>query len=362
MPESTSHQKKVLICPLSWGLGHAARCIPIAHEFQRQGYSADFASDGGPLELLRLEFPAARFYELPGYGITYPTNNIVINVGRKMMRFLTAIRTEHTKIQKIVQEDDYDIVVSDNRFGCYAEGSYNIFITHQVNLLTPGGLLDPAVNAFNHHYIRRYNVCWIPDFPESPGLSGRLGHDHTLSDCRYIGPVSRFHRENRPVKYRLSAVLSGPEPQRTNLDQKLREQLPRLPFHTALVSGVMSSEEPQNNEDQMDHFPYLTSADLNKLLAESEIVLCRGGYTTVMDLVALGKKAICIPTPGQTEQEYLTHMYEEKGYFLRQEQDELNLVSAMKGIGEFTGIPMEIDRGLLIRAVEELRSEVEGER
>lgn len=354
MPESALHSKRVLICPLNWGLGHATRCIPVAHEFQRQGYTVDFASDGGPLELLRLEFPEARLHKLPGYGITYPTNNILINVGRKMMSFFGAIREEHKTINEIVKSGSYDIVVSDNRFGCYTEKTFNIFMTHQVNILTPLGVLDPAVNAFNHHYIRKYDTCWIPDFAAPPGLSGKLGHSHTLPHCRYIGPVSRFQRENRPVKYHLTAVLSGPEPQRSLLERKLREQLPRFSFPTALVSGIVSGDQSFTNDRFMDHYSYMTSKELNNLLLESRIIICRGGYTTVMDLVALGKKAICVPTPGQSEQEYLTQMYEESGYFLRQEQDDLDLVKAMDRIQDYTGIPMGMDMGLLVKAVKEL--------
>ena len=348
--------KKVLICPLNWGLGHAARCIPVAHEFQRQGYKVDFASDGGPLDLLRLEFPESCFYELPGYGITYPTNNILINVGRKIMTFLSAIRAEHQAIERIAQEDNYEILVSDNRFGCYSKDTRNIFMTHQVNILTPGGILDPAVNTFNHHYIRKYDDCWIPDFSQSPGLSGKLSHDHPISHSRYIGPVSRFHRKKRQIKYRLTAVLSGPEPQRTNLEIKLREQLPDLPFRTALVSGALTRGETSGKSGNMDYFAFLTSGELNQLLLESDVIICRGGYTTVMDLVALGKKAICVPTPGQTEQEYLTRMYEAKGYFLRQLQDDLDIKAAMNRVGEYNGIPMNMDKNLLVEAVKELSS------
>ena len=345
---------KVLICPLNWGLGHAARCIPIAQEFQRQGYKVDFASDGGPLDLLRLEFPASQFYELPGYGITYPTNNILINVGRKIMTFLTAIRAEHQTINNIVRSNEYDILVSDNRFGCYSKTTLNIFITHQVNILTPVGVLDPPVNTFNHYYIRKFNKCWIPDFQESPGLSGNLGHDHPLSHSRYIGPVSRFYQKNRPIKYRLTAVLSGPEPQRTNLESKLLKQLPDLPYPTALVSGVLTGNRVHEKVGNLEYIPYLTSEKLNRLLMESDSILCRGGYTSVMDLVKLRKKAICVPTPGQTEQEYLTTMYERQGYFLRVNQDELNVETAMENMHKYTGITMEMDGNLLVKAIKDL--------
>lgn len=357
---STLHQKKVLLCPLNWGLGHAARSIPIAREFQKQGYSVDFASDGAPLELLRKEFPTARFFELPGFRITYPTNNIVINVGRKMIQFITALRAEHKVVREIVDQHKYDIVVSDNRFGCYSPDTYNIFITHQVNIMTSSGLLDPAVNIFNHHYIRKYHQCWIPDYPNSPGLTGQLGHDHILPHARYIGPVSRFSRARRPERFRLAAVLSGPEPQRSLLEKQLRQQLSRFPFPTVLIGGVVSDDVPVQREENMTHYPFLTSQELNEVMLESHIIVCRGGYTTIMDLVALGKKAICIPTPGQTEQEYLTRLYEEKRYFLRQEQHDLDLASALERIDAYTGIPMDIEQELMEKAVSDLKEYLPG--
>lgn len=351
---STGQEKRVLMCPLNWGLGHAVRCIPIAHEFMRQGYHVDFASDGFPLQLLRLEFPDAQFFELPGYNITYPTNNMLINVGRKLVSFLGAIRRENSAVRRIVREYNYDIIVSDNRFGCFAKETYNIFITHQVNIITPGGVFDPAVNKFNHYYIRKFDECWIPDFPEYPGLTGKLGHDHDLEHCHYIGPVSRFVYEDRSSVYGMTGLLSGPEPQRSRLEKLLCAQLPVLSFRTALVSGVISGNTPDLSKEGMDHFGYLTSTRLNQLMLESEIIVCRGGYTTIMDLVVLNKKAICIPTPGQTEQEYLTKIYADNGFFLRQEQDAVNLSTAMERIDEFTGMPFGMNAGILAGIIQKL--------
>lgn len=347
--------KKILICPLNWGLGHATRCIPVARELQRQGFLVDFASDGGPLDLLRLEFPESQFFELPGYRISYPTNNILINVGRHLGTIVSAIRHEHRIVREITNRHEYDILISDNRYGCYANQTHNIFICHQVNILSPVGALNPAVNAFHHRLIRKFDQCWIPDFPESPGLSGQLGHDHTLPRYRYIGPISRMSRYECPAKYRVTAVLSGPEPQRSHLETKLRGQMSSLPFATAIISGVVSSATPVH-EGQMVHFPFLTSAQLNDVLMESEIIICRGGYSSLMDLIALQKKAICIPTPGQTEQEYLTRIHAQNGYLLRQEQDAMQLSSALDQIDECSGFPMKPQPALLQEAIQEIYS------
>lgn len=348
--------KKLLICPLNWGLGHASRCIPIARKFADQGYRVDFASDGPALELLKKEFPPASFFELPGYDITYPTRNYFWNLGRKLTSVIRAIRRENEETERIATEGGYDIILSDNRFGCHARGVYNIFMTHQVNILTPGGILDPAVNKINRHFISKYDECWIPDFEEGEGLTGKLGHAHDLPHARYIGPVSRFSASDRTKRFFLTALLSGPEPQRTLWERQLADQLDTFGHPVALVSGSLNETQGLSLPENVTHYPFLTSQELHKVLAESETIVCRGGYSTVMDLVALKKKAICIPTPGQTEQEYLTRLYEKKKYFPRQHQDNMNLPAAIEALPEYTGIPFSMDHGLLIEAVASLGS------
>jgi len=280
---------------------------------------------------------------------------MLVNVGRHLGTILTAIRDEHRLIREIVRRHGYDILVSDNRYGCYTTSAYSVFLCHQVNIQSPLTALDPALSAFHHRIIRRFDECWIPDFPDFPGLSGQLGHDHHLPHARYIGPVSRMTMYPRPLQYRLTAVLSGPEPQRSRLEKLLREQMPQWPFPTALVSGVVSSHSTHQSEGNLTHFPYLASEALNDLLLESEVILCRSGYSSLMDLAALGKVAICIPTPGQTEQEYLSRIHEQNGFFLRQEQDSLNLSDAMNRIPSYTGYPTRPDSTLLRDAIESLQ-------
>lgn len=341
---------KILICPLNWGLGHASRCIPIAEEFRRQGYQVDFASDGPALELLKKEFPLATFFELPGYNITYPSRNMLWNIGRKTFSLIKSIQQEKLALEKIVDQSGYDIVLSDNRLGCYTSRTYNIYMTHQMNILTPGNRFDTAASKAHHYFIRKYDECWIPDFSGEPNLTGRLGHGHSIKKPRYIGPVSRFVPLNKKIRFAITAVLSGPEPQRSIWEKELIRQLADFSEPVALVSGS-SSVADQEIPETITHYPFLTSHQLNHLMSESEVIVCRGGYTTIMDLLALGKKAICVPTPGQTEQEYLTLLYEKKKYFLRQLQDEMNLKEALIHLDSYTGIPMKMEPGLLTEAV-----------
>lgn len=328
-----------MICPLNWGLGHAARCIPIAEELLKQGYQVDFSSDGSALELLRNEFPGSRFFTLPGYGITYPGKNMLINIGQKLTGLLKTIRLEHRTVNQIVEREGYDIVISDNRYGCYSQKVYSIFITHQLHILSPADILDPAVNRANHHFIGKYNECWIPDLPEPPGLTGKLAHGHRLPDTCFIGPVSRFRKLRLPEKYKLTAVLSGPEPQRSVWEKALTDQLTSLPYPTVLIQGKVSGKPVITQNKNLTVYSFLPAAELNEIMSASEIIVCRGGYTTIMDLTVLGKKAICIPTPGQTEQEYLTQLYADRKYLLRQTQDRMDIVEAINRLPEYTGLP-----------------------
>lgn len=334
--------KKILICPLNWGMGHATRCIPIATHLIAKGHTVAFASDGAPLELLKKEFPQLQHFNLASYKISYPTKNIIINVGRKIGSFIKAVRIEHQQVENIVNTEQFDIVISDNRFGCHAKKSYNIFITHQINLLSSSGLLDPTIRRLNQSFINKFDECWIPDFPEFPGLSGILGHQHRgIINYQYIGPITRMQNFDLPIKYEVTAILSGPEPQRSIFEKEVLKELNSIQAPTAMVSGVISDQAPDYTTSTMDHFSYLTSQKINELICSSKYILFRGGYTSVMDLAKLGKKGICVPTPGQTEQEYLTKIYEENHYFPRYEQGKLNLKEALQKIDQYTGIPFE---------------------
>lgn len=341
--DSIGQNKKILICPLNWGMGHATRCIPIAKELIAKGHEVDFASDGSPLELLKIEFPTVRHHALSSYNISYPTKSILINVGRKLGNFIKTMRNEHRQVEGLVAKYQYDIIISDNRFGCHANSTYNIFITHQINLLSSSGLLDPTIRRFNQNFINKFDKCWIPDYPTYPGLSGILGHKHSgILNYEYIGPISRMVPYKLEKKYLVTAILSGPEPQRTLFEKEVIKELAKIDAPTSLVSGVINDHIGDYSTETMDHFPYMTSDNINKLICQSEYILFRGGYTSVMDLAKLQKKGICVPTPGQTEQEYLTKMYADQKLFPRYIQGKLNLLEALANMDQYKGFsPLE---------------------
>ncbi|TND08685.1 MAG: hypothetical protein FD123_1901 [Bacteroidetes bacterium] len=307
-------KKRVLVAPLDWGLGHATRCVPVIRALLDAGAEVLLAADGRPGYFLRDEFPKLEMISLPGYNITYPENgNMLWHFALSAPGILKNIRREHGYLQKIIEEKYIDIVISDNRFGLWSEKAKCIYITHQLNIKAPAG--ENLVNRLHRRYMKRFSEIWVPDFPGKENLSGELGHgNHRFENIRYIGPLTRFSKDEfreNGYDHEILAVLSGPEPQRTLLEEILLRQLPSLNKKTMLVRGVTETNETRTtgNMQIIDHLP---SPELEAAMRKAEIIICRPGYSTLCDLAAIGKKAICIPTPGQTEQEYLAKYHAER--------------------------------------------------
>ena len=337
-----TQSKKILIAPLNWGLGHATRCIPIIDELLRQGAEVILASDGAALELLKKEYPHLPCHALPAYDIRYPFESMVLSMAIQMPKILRGCIKEHFWLNNFLKKNKIDIVISDNRFGFYNKSIKSIFMTHQINIAAPFQFL---VNKINRYFIQKFDVCWIPDFETVPNLAGQLSHFHKANSLKiqYLGALSRMKKYAIEKKYKAIIILSGPEPQRTILEKKIIEQLQKegnqndLPPQYLLVRGVTINDGFELNCKNIEIHNYLTTKDLNQKILESEVIVARSGYSTVMDLVNLGMKAILIPTPGQTEQEYLATELMKKHIFYSQTQEDLNLKHAFIEVESYTG-------------------------
>ncbi len=330
-----SKTQRILITPLNWGLGHATRCIPIIDALLSAGQEVILASDGRALSLLKKEYPNLKIFELPGYEIRYEGSGMIWNIAKQLPKISRAILKERKAVKKIVEKEKIDVIISDNRYGCRNKQCKNIFITHQVNIAIPNRSLEIITNKINHHLINLFDECWIPDFEGENSLAGKLSNNN--KDHQFIGPLSRFNRKELKKEYDLIAVLSGPEPQRSILETKLIEQLKALDFKSLIVQGKTEKLESFEISDQLKTVSYLTSEDLNEAILKSEIIIARSGYSTIMDLVALGKKAILIPTPGQTEQEYLAERLMDQQLFYHQSQNTFDLKNALKESSKYPG-------------------------
>lgn len=326
--------------------------MPIIDELRQQDTRVIIASDGRALRLLEKEYPELLTLELPPYKIRYGTGSMVWNMAWQVPKILYAIRQEQRAVEKIIREYKVDALISDNRFGCWSASIPSVFLTHQIHLKVPTLLgLGTFAKWNNHRLIRRYDECWIPDVEGEPNLSGTLSHGRMLPNARYVGVLSRMKKMTVEKRYDIIAVLSGPEPQRTFFEEKIIEQTEKLPYTTLIVKGKTDSNTHSQN-NCIHTVAYLTKDDLNEAILASDMVITRSGYSTLMDLAALQKRqVILVPTPGQTEQEYLAERFHKQGIFFTQNQHELDLEVAIGELPKFKGLDMKVNEGKLKEAV-----------
>lgn len=360
-------QPYVLIAPLDWGLGHASRSVVLIRELIKT-HRVMIAGSGASLSLLRAEFPELPFEELPGYNPTYPTDgSMVWMMTKQLLHFVRVIQQEQEQVETIVQKHQIDCVISDNRYGCRSRNAWSIFITHQSNILMPKrfGWLSPMVRWCNERMMKKFDQCWIPDYPDHHSLAGQLiafGKSFDKNRVLHIGPLSRFTRTsgNTEKRFDLLCVFSGPEPQRSILEKIVVDQLSSYNGRVQIVRGLLPSYQKPKLNTHHGVQDYMTSEELQQTIEASELVLARSGYSTVMDLHRLRAKAILVPTPGQTEQEYLAHRLQEKNWVHSVSQKELIVEKAIQACLTVQGFP-DVDEGeeLLLGAIEKLSSDVE---
>lgn len=312
---------KVLICPLNWGLGHATRCIPIIEKHLSEGHEVYIASDGHPLKLLKDIFPKATYILFPSYNIKYSrgTNQIGAML-LSLPKILKGILQERIWIKKIVKEKGIELIISDNRFGLWHKTIPSIYITHQLMIKMPKTLkfAEPIVWLSHRFFINKYSRCFIPDLEGSVNLSGDLAHKYPYpKNAEFIGVLSRFanFKSIEPDKsFHIIALISGPEPQRSIFEKKIYNQFKSSTEKVLMLRGLPDEKNlpefyiPGGNITLINH---LESAVLASLIMGCQKIICRSGYTSIMDLYTLNclSKTEFYPTPGQTEQEYLkTHL------------------------------------------------------
>ena len=304
--------KKIIIAPLNWGLGHATRCVPIIKELQKSNFTPVIASDGTALQFLIKEFPSLEFFKLPSYKISYG-RNLKWSLIRKIPTIVRAVHKERLLIQEYIhQNPDVVGIISDNRFGCYYTKIPSVYITHQLNVLS--GFLTPVTSFFHRRVIRKYNECWIPD-EENSLYSGKLSRSSKNLNQKYIGVLSRFKKQELPQDIDVLILLSGPEPNRTLLEIKLTSIFKTSSKKVYLIQGIVEKTQKTTKENQLTIVNFMLTKQLEHTLNLSKMVICRAGYSSVLDLVSLRKKALLIPTKFQNEQEYLAKYLQQKGYF-----------------------------------------------
>ncbi|MFP4556478.1 MAG: glycosyltransferase [Bacteroidales bacterium] len=331
---SVKSNEKVLVCPLGWGLGHAARVIPIVRSLIAKGCIITIAADESSIDLLKTHFPEVNFR-------LYPSVNVRLSKGcSQIWRFLgIALKilhrtfTESRSIKQIVNELNIDIIISDNRYGLYHKGIKTVLITHQlwIQFPTPFKPFEFIGRWFVRRYAQRFTECWVPDNPSGFKYSGRLSQPRKLpNNTKYIGLLSRFHGlkvSKQSNAWDLVGIVSGPEPHRKQLEEAIISLSNQLKLKTLVVQGLPQGKSSGRVVGKTMLVPHLNDQQMASALLSSKYIICRSGYSTIMDLTALKLNALLVPTPGQTEQEYLAKHLAKYKLFSRCLQNQLHKLS-----------------------------------
>lgn len=322
----------VLVAPLDWGLGHATRCIPVIQECLNADCEVIIAATGKQYKLLKSEFPMLSIVELPGYQLHYGKKrwSTLLKLFLQVPKILIKINQEKKWLRKFYNEKPLDIIISDNRYGLHHNNAVTVFITHQLLIKVPGKnkKAESILQKLNYRFINRFTKCWVPDAADALNLAGVLSHPtvNPAVPVTYLGTLSRIKKQASPVTNKLLVLLSGPEPQRSLLEEKVLQQLSVLQLPAVVVRGLPSSSTAiTGSYPLLQFFDHLNSEQLQQLIAQSAIIISRPGYSTIMDVLPIGKQCIFIPTPGQTEQEYLAAYLAGKGWCCTTRQNDLQL-------------------------------------
>ena len=302
--------KKIIIAPLNWGLGHATRCIPIINALLENNFIPIIASDGNALEFLRKEFPNLEYIAIPTYNISYH-RNIKLGLLFQLPTILKAVREEKIIINNFIKENkDVVGVISDNRFGVRNKLVPSVYITHQIKVLS--GNTTFLTSYFHQKIIKKFDECWIPDNQNSQ-FSGKLSSTKRNLNSKFIGVLSRFEKEELKQNIDVLVIISGPEPNRTLFENKLIKEFKNDTRNIVFVLGKVESEQKSWTSENITFYNYLLTNQLQDKINSSKIVVCRSGYSSIMDLAILNKKVFFIPTENQSEQEYLANYLHKNG-------------------------------------------------
>lgn len=324
---------RALVCPLGWGLGHASRLIPIIARFQQSGFEVIAAGDDLQMQYIANKFPKIKTLHLPSFKVKLAKgSNQLLPILRIALILPYHIMKEHYAVKKVVRDYQIKIIISDNRYGLWCRGTKSILVTHQLKVLFPKPfrLLEPIGAWFIRLISKKFTSCWIPDYPSMNNLAGDLSHPIKLSsNARYIGLLSRFQDIKIDVdspKWDLVGIASGPSPQREIFIELIGKLSKRYYLKTIIIKGNPNEGTNVFEDKGIYYAGHLNDIDFANTILSTKYLITRSGYSTIMDLVSLGVNGLIVPTPGQTEQEYLAEYLSRKRLFTKCKQNDIEKI------------------------------------
>jgi len=330
---------KILFGVFDWGIGHATRDIPLITALLKKN-QVHIISTGRALKILREYFTDRCLY----HDVTslYPpytkTPFFKINFTVSIPKMLASLLHARKGTEKIISAEKFDIVISDCRYDTYDRPENSFFINHQLRFKTPLGA-ERSFEAFLAWRMKKYKYIIVPDY-DKKNLSKRLSHNLryiSRDRIKYIGIISHIKKLDTAQDIDFFFSLSGPEPQRTILQRKIIKQLESLQGKI-VIAGGNPDDRSSSVSQNVEIYGYLKTPQQENIMNRSKFIITRSGYTTVMEMAELDKKkALLIPTPGQSEQEYLANLYEKQKIFHHVSQYRLKLNRDIEIAKQFSG-------------------------
>lgn len=308
--------QKIAFAVLNWGLGHASRSSVLIKQLIKKNQLI-ILSDGLSLQWLKIEFPECQLIELPSYSTHYKHSQMWLNMFIQLPHYYKTYKKERIILKNNTRDAHIDLIISDNRWGCYNSKIQSIFITHQIKIPHPNSLLSFITTVLNKCLIQNFDECWIPDSQDHK-YSGHLSRQSLGIPIKNIGLLSSLTQSKVQKDIDLLIILSGPEPSRSLFEEKLHSISWPKDKKVIVIRGT-NSKSP---EWALEHFDLIGRTQLNELLNRSRKSISRSGYSTIMDFVLMKVNALLIPTPNQPEQEYLAKLHANSPQFQMMHENE----------------------------------------
>lgn len=342
-----SNMGHALICPLNWGLGHSTRDIPIIKELLAKGHEVTVATSGNALALLKKEFSECNFILFKDYPAPYSSTRFFLpKFMANIPILIKSMAAENKRLSRILSKDKYDLIISDNRTGVFSKNIPSYFITHLLRFCLPDYLWPFEIATFyiNGIFHRNYTGLIVPDIsPNGSNLSGKLCTSNfkvTEKKTYYSGILTSATKKDLSQDLDFLIIVSGPEPQRTKLEEIFLKQVQKLPGDKVVLLGSPQKDYKKNLDPDTTIYSYLPTEEKVELMNRARFLISRSGYTTMMEMAELDKKrGLFTPTPGQTEQEYLSRYYARKGWFYSRSQYKIKFPDDVDAASKCRGFP-----------------------
>ncbi|MGV3611650.1 MAG: glycosyltransferase [Fluviicola sp.] len=291
-PGELSYQNILFSC-LDWGSGHVARSVAVLKELSGRGNELHISCTAAQKAIFLSYEIDACYIVTEGFQFRFKGDgNFTSEMRRNAWRFSRWIKAEQAQTENLVKKYAITLVLSDHCYGFRSDQVPSIFITHQVSLPPKAGWIAQRIHR---KWMNRFSEIWIMD-DEQKRLAGVLSNP--VPKSKYIGFYSRFQdQEISLVPGKVVGIVSGPEPYSEQFFHWILKEHGMQ--NLILISPKSYSEIPPNVTVISDW------KQADEEIASAETIVSRNGYSTLMDLQFLKKKAVLIPTPGQLEQEYL---------------------------------------------------------